>query len=192
MIATLAGYALARVEWKRRNLAFLIVLSTLLLPDFVTLVPLYSIFRSLGMIGGIQGYLPLILPSFFGKAYFIFLMRQFMLGIPRELSETARIVGASEMRVLLRVIMPLCRPAMLSIALYSLIYTWSDFLQPLVYLRSQQYYTVSVGLAQLQGKYQTHWPQMMAAAAVTVIPILVVFLLVQKKFVHGISTTGIK
>jgi multiple sugar transport system permease protein len=190
--ATLVAYSLARVDWKWRNAAFLVVLSTLLLPDTVTIVPLYSLFRKLGMVGGIQGFLPLILPSWFGKAYFIFMLRQFMLGIPGELSHAARVDGAGEIRILWSIIVPLCRPALLSVTLFSLIYTWSDFLQPLVYLSNPKYYTVSVGLAAFQGRYSTQWGQMMAAAAVTIVPIIIVFLVAQRQFVRGLATSGLK
>lgn len=190
--ASLTAYGLAIVEWRHRNLAFVLVLSTLLLPDFVTLIPLYGLFRELGMVGGLPGTLPLILPAFFGKAYYIFLLRQFMLGLPKELPDAARIDGASELGILVRIVLPLCRPALLSLTLYSFVYTWSDFLLPLVYLKDQSLYTVSVGLAEFQGRYQTQWPQMMAAAAVAVVPILIVFVLAQRAFVRGATTSGLK
>ncbi|GAA3227314.1 carbohydrate ABC transporter permease [Dactylosporangium siamense] len=190
--ATLTAYSLARVDWKWRNAAFLLVISTMLLPDFVTIIPLFSMYQKLGLVGGVPGFLPLVLPAWFGKAYFIFLMRQFMLGIPTELSDAARMDGCSELGILLRIVLPLCRPALLSVALFSIIATWSDVLQPLVYLRDEKYFTVSLGLAQFQGRYVTQWEQMLAAASVTAVPVLIVFVLAQKKFVRGISTTGIK
>lgn len=190
--ATVTAYSLARVDWRWRNAAFLLVISTMLLPDFVTIIPLFSMYQKLGLVGGIPGFLPLVLPAWFGKAYFIFLMRQFMLGIPNELSDAARIDGCSEVGILRRIILPLCRPALLSVTLFSIIATWSDVLQPLVYLRDDKYFTVSLGLAQFQGRYVTQWEQMLAAAAVTAVPILLVFLAAQKQFVRGITTTGIK
>ena len=190
--ASLAAYGLSMLEWRYRNHIFVLVLSTLLLPDFVTLIPLYTLFREVGLVGGLQGALPLVLPAFFGKAYFIFLLRQFMLGLPRELADAARIDGCSELGILIRIVLPLCRPALLSLLLYSLVYTWSDFLLPLVYLKDKDLYTVSVGLADFQGRYQTQWPQMMAAATVTVVPILIVFIIAQRAFVRGASTSGIK
>lgn len=190
--ASLSAYGLAMIQWRQREKVFLLVLSTLLLPDAVTLIPLYSLFRTVGMVGGPFGTLPLILPSFFGKAYFIFVLRQFMLGIPIQLADAARIDGCTELGVLVRIVLPLCRPALLAITLFSLIYTWNDFLLPLVYLRDEPYYTVSVGLAQFQSRYQTQWPPLMAAASIAVVPILIVFVIAQRYFFRGLTTTGLR
>lgn len=188
--ASLSAYGLSMVQWRHRERVFLLVLSTLLLPDAVTLIPLYTMFRSLGMVGGPIGTLPLIIPSFFGKAYFIFVLRQFMSTIPMPLADAARIDGCTEMGVLVRIVLPLCRPALVAIALFSIIGTWNDFLAPLVYLRDQPYYTVSVGLAQFQSHFQTQWPQLMAASSIAIIPIIIVFVLAQRYFFRGLSTIG--
>jgi multiple sugar transport system permease protein len=190
---SLVAYGFSRIEWKGRDVVFLIVLSTLILPDQVTLVPLFIIFKNLGLIGGgYKGYLPLILPAWFGRAYFIFMMRQFFLGIPKELSDAARIDGCSDLGILWRIIIPLSKPALIAVTLFTLINTWSDFLNPLVYIREPQYYTISVGLSNFQGRYMTQWNQLMAASAMMVIPVLVVFIVAQKQFVQGISLTGLK
>ena len=190
--SVLTAYALSHIEWKGRNAAFLAVLSTLLLPDFVTIVPLFVLYKNLGLIGGYKSYLPLIIPFWFGRAFYIFLLRQFMLGIPRELTEAARIDGCSEIGILFRIIVPLCRPAIVTITLLTVIYTWSDFLMPLVFIRDEELYTVSIGLARFQTRYGTQWGEMMAATATAVIPIIVLFVFTQRYFIKGIATSGLK
>jgi multiple sugar transport system permease protein len=190
---SLVAYGFSRIEWKGRDVVFIIVLSTLILPDQVTLVPLFIIFKKLNLVGnGYVGYLPLILPAWFGRAYFIFMMRQFFLGIPKELSDAARIDGCSDLGILWRIILPLSKPAMIAITLFTLIGTWSDFLNPLVYIREPAYYTISVGLSNFQNRYMTQWNQLMAAAAMMTVPVLLVFIIAQKQFVQGISMTGLK
>jgi multiple sugar transport system permease protein len=191
--STLVAYGFSRVEWKGRDLIFIIVLATLILPDQVTIVPLFIIFKKLNLIGGgYKGYLPLILPAWFGKAYFIFLMRQFFMGIPKELSDAARIDGCSDLGILWRIIVPLSKPALIAVSLFSLINTWSDFFSPLVYIRDAQYYTISIGLSNFQDRYMTQWNQLMAASAMMVVPVLAVFIVAQRQFVEGISLTGLK
>jgi len=190
---SLVAYGFSRIEWKGRDIVFIIVLSTLILPDQVTLVPLFIIFRKLNMVGnGYIGYLPMILPAWFGRAYFIFMMRQFFLGIPKELSDAARIDGCSDLGILWRIIIPLSKPAMIAVTLFTLIGTWSSLLVPLVYIRDPAYYVISIGLSNFQNRYMTQWNQLMAAAAMMTIPVLVVFILAQKQFVQGISMTGLK
>jgi multiple sugar transport system permease protein len=190
---TLAAYGFSRIEWKGRNTVFVIVLATMLLPEQVTLIPLFIVFKHLNLVGGgYKGYLPLILPAFFGKAYFIFMMRQFFMGIPSELSDAARIDGCSDLGILWRIIVPLARPAMVAVSLFSLINTWSDFLGPMVYLREKDFFTISVGLAMFQGRSFVQWNQVMAASAMSIIPVLIVFIFAQKQFVQGISMTGFK
>ncbi len=190
---TLVAYGFSRIEWKGRDAVFVVVLATMLLPEQVTLIPLFVIFKHLGLVGGgYKGYLPLIIPAFFGKAYFIFMMRQFFMGIPQELSDAARIDGCSEIGILWRIIMPLAKPAMVAVSLFSLINTWSDFLGPIVYLREKDFFTISVGLAMFQSRSFIQWNQVMAASAMSIIPILIVFIFAQKQFVEGISMTGFK
>jgi multiple sugar transport system permease protein len=190
---SLAAYGFSRLEWKGRDTVFLIVLSTLILPDQVTMIPLFVIFKKLGMVGnGYMGYLPMILPAWFGRAYFIFMMRQFFMGIHHELSDAARIDGCSDLGILWRIILPLSKPAIIAVALFTLIATWSDFLTPLIYIRDPQYYTISVGLSAFQGRYMTQWNQLMAAAGMMIVPVLIVFIVAQKQFVQGISMTGLK
>jgi multiple sugar transport system permease protein len=189
----LVAYGFSRIEWKGRDVIFVIVLATLILPDQVTLVPLFIVFKKLNLVGGgYKGYLPLILPAWFGRAYFIFMMRQFFLGIPRELSDAARIDGCGDLGILWRIIIPLSRPALIAVSLFTLINTWGDFLTPMVYIREPQFYTISVGLSNFQDRYMTQWNQLMAASAMMTVPVLVVFIVAQKQFVQGISLTGLK
>jgi multiple sugar transport system permease protein len=189
----LVAYGFSRIEWKGRDIIFVIVLATLILPDQVTLVPLFIIFKKLNLVGGgYKGYLPLILPAWFGRAYFIFMMRQFFMGIPRELSDAARIDGCGDLGILWRIIIPLSRPALIAVSLFTLINTWGDFLSPMVYIREPQFYTISVGLSNFQDRYMTQWNQLMAASAMMTVPVLVVFIVAQKQFVQGISLTGLK
>lgn len=190
---TLVAYGFARIRWKGRDALFLLVLATMLLPQHVTIVPLFITYRKLGLIGGgYKGYLPLILPSWFGEAFFIFMVRQFFLGIPNELTDAARIDGCSELGILVRIIVPLSKPVLIAVAMFSMIRTWGDFFGQLIYLRDREFFTISVGLAQFQGRFMTQWNQAMAAAAMAVVPILIVFILAQRQFVQGISLTGLK
>jgi len=190
---SIVAYGFSRLEWKGRDLVFMLVISTMLIPEHVTLVPLFVVFKKLGLVGGgFKGYLPLILPAWFARPFYIFMIRQFFMGIPKELSDAARIDGCSEFGILWRIIMPLSKPAMIAVALFSLIGTWNDFLAPLVYIQDEKYFTLSIGLAAFQGKYITQWNQVMAASTLMVLPILLVFLVAQKQFVQGISLTGLK
>jgi multiple sugar transport system permease protein len=190
---TYVAYGFSRIRWKGRNALFLVVLATMLLPQHVTIVPLFITYRKLGLIGGgYKGYLPLILPSWFGEAFFIFMVRQFFLGIPFELTDAARIDGCSELGILWRIIVPLSKPVLIAVALFSMIRVWGDFFGQLIYLQDREFYTISVGLAQFQGRFMTQWNQAMAASAMAVVPILIVFVFAQRQFVQGISLTGLK
>jgi multiple sugar transport system permease protein len=185
---TLVAYGFSRIDWIGRDVVFVLVLSTMMLPSQVTMIPVYIIFRKLGWIGG---FLPLTVPSFLGSAYYTFLMRQFFRTIPFELSDAARIDGASELGIFHRVILPLSKPALTTVALFTFIATWNDFLGPLIYLRDERLYTVTLGLQQFQSRYVTPMNQLMAASTVAVIPVILVFLLAQRMFIEGISITGL-
>jgi multiple sugar transport system permease protein len=172
---------------------FIVMISTMLLPDVITLVPLYVVFRRLGIVGnGYLSYLPLVLPYWLGKPYYIFLVRQFFLGIPRDLSQAARIDGCRELGILGRIVLPLSKPALIAVTLFTLLDTWRDFLAPLIYISSRDLFTISLGLAEFQGRYMTHWNQVMAASVLTVAPILLIFVFAQRRFIQGISLTGLK
>lgn len=186
---SLVAYGFSRVRWIGRDKVFLVVLATMMLPSATTLVPLYIIFRKLGWMGTFN---PLIVPPFFGTAFFIFLLRQFFMSIPMELSDAARIDGASELGILWRIILPLSKPALASVTLFSFLWSWSDFFGPLIFLTDEHLYTISLGLLQFQSRYDTAWGQVMAASTVFTLPVLLLFFLAQKQFIEGVTLTGIK
>ncbi len=186
---TLIAYGFARIKWPGRNVLFIVYLSTIMLPTQVTMIPLYIIYRQMGWIGT---FMPLIVPSFFGNALFVFLLRQFLMTIPAELSEAAKIDGASEVGILRHVMLPLLRPALATVALFTFVNVYRDFLGPLIYLSDQNQWTISLGLKLFQNMYGAQWQLMMAASTLAMVPIIVLFFFTQKTFVEGISLTGIK
>jgi ABC-type glycerol-3-phosphate transport system permease component len=186
---TLVAYGLARVHWHGRNAMLLLVLSTMLLPYPVTLIPLYVIFKDLGMLGT---FAPLIVPSFFGSAFFIFLLRQFFMSIPHELDESARIDGANHLIIFLRIILPLARPALAVVALLTFLNNWTDFFGPSIYLTNTNLYTLSLGLQEYRGLHLFHWSSLMAASVLFMLPVVVLFALAQRTFIQGIAMTGLK
>lgn len=186
---TFIAYGFARIQWPGRNMVFLIYLSTIMLPSQVTLIPLYLIFRDLGWVGT---FLPLVVPHFFGSALYVFLLRQFLLTIPQELSDAARIDGASELSILWHVMIPLMRPALAVVALFTFVQTYRDFLGPLIYLQNQQDWTISLGLKLFQNMYGAQWQLMMAASTLAMLPTILLFFFTQKTFVRGIALTGLK
>jgi len=185
----LAAYGLARVRWPGRGILFGLTLSTLFLPAFVTLIPLFLTYRQFGWIGT---NLPLIVPHFFGDAFFIFLLRQFFMTIPQELSEAARIDGASELRIYRSIVLPLAKPALATIALFQFLNSWRDFFGPLIFLTKKETYTISLGLSFYRFEYDTEWGMMMAMSVCVTLPIIILFFLVQRTFIQGITLTGIK
>jgi len=186
--SSFVAYGFARVKWPGREALFVVVLATLILPYQVTMIPLFLLFRSFGWL---NTYLPLIVPSFFGNAFFIFLFRQFYLGLPSELSDAARIDGCSDLGIYWRIILPLSRPVLATAAIFSFIGAWSDFLGPLIYLTDASKYTLSIGVQQVMGQ-EPHWTQLMAIGVVMTLPILILFFFVQRAFIEGISFSGIK
>ena len=185
----MAAYAFGRPCWPGRDLWFIITLSTMMIPCPVTMISLFIVFK---WIGWVNTFWPLIVPNFMGTAFFIFLMRQFFLTIPRELSDAARVDGASEFAIYWRIMLPLSKPALTTVAIFTFIWTWNDFLGPLIYLNDQDKYVLAIGLAMFQGNYRTQWDLMMAAATVVTLPIVVLFFLAQKQFTQGITMTGLK
>jgi multiple sugar transport system permease protein len=186
---SLAAYSFSRVRWRGRGVVFALVLSTMLLPFPVTVIPLYVIFNRLGLIGT---FAPLIVPSFFGNAFFIFLLRQFFLTLPHELDEAARIDGAGHLTIYARVILPLARPALAVVALLTFLNNWTDFLGPKIYLQDTSMYTLSQGMTYFMGQHEFRWSLLMAASVLFILPVVVVFLAAQRTFIQGISMTGLK
>jgi multiple sugar transport system permease protein len=183
------AYGFAKIPWPGRNAVFLIVLATMMVPYQVYMIPLYLVFSTLGWVGGFK---PLTVPAFFGDAFSIFLLRQFFLGIPSELSEAARIDGASELRIFLRVVLPLAKPALATVALFAFVATWQDFLAPLIYLQDASTFTLSVALYTLLGEHSTQWQLLYAASFLVAVPPLLIFLCAQRTFIQGITLSGLK
>ncbi len=190
--ASIVAYAFARLRWPGRDIWFAIILGTMMLPGVVTMIPTYILFSRLRWV---DTFLLLTVPSFFGGGAFnIFLLRQFFRTIPMELSEAARIDGASELRIWWQVIMPLAQPALATVIIFAFNGAWQDYMGPLIYLSSESKYTLQLGLTMFKagggGIPMWHW--MMAASLVVMLPVLIIFFLGQKYFVEGVTLTGIK
>jgi multiple sugar transport system permease protein len=186
---SIAAYAFARINFPGRNFLFILVLSTMMLPAQVTLIPLFMIFSKLGWVNTLK---PLIVPLFLGDAFSIFLLRQFLLTIPRELDEAALIDGCSRMSVFFRILLPQIRSPLLVVAVYQFTYSWNDFFAPLIYLNSPKLFTITLGLTRFMGRTQVDIQYLMAMTAVSTLVPIVIFFLTQRTFLQGIVITGIK
>ncbi len=188
--ASMVAYAFARLRWPGRDKLFIVLLATLMLPPQVTLIPLYVIFRNLGWI---DTWIPLILPAFLGgNPFYIFLIRQFMKGIPAELSDAARLDGAGEFRVFLSIILPLCKPVLAAVAIFTFITTWNDFFNPLVYIQTDAKKTFALGLSAFTSQYGTDVTALLAATTLGVLPPILLFAFALRYFVEGITFSGTK
>lgn len=187
--SAVVAYGFARTNFKGREVWFLLMISTMALPDQVTMIPVFTFFRKLGLYGT---FVPLILPSLFGNAFYIFLLRQFFRTIPEELSESARIDGATEWGIFWQIMLPLAKPALATCALFQFLATWNDFFGPLLYINDPNRYTLAYGLQQFMSSYGGKWALLMAGACIFTIPIIILFFFAQKTFIQGISTTGSK
>lgn len=188
--SAVAAYGFARIRWKGRNLLFTLVLATMMIPFTVVMAPQYLLFKHLDWIGTFR---PLWAPAWFGGAFSIFLLRQFFMGIPRELDEAARIDGCGHVAIFCRIILPLSRPALTVVALLQFIWCWNEFVQPLIFLNHQDMYTAALGLQMFQSQHGgVPWTIVMAACVIVVLPIILVFLLAQRMLVEGIATQGLK
>jgi multiple sugar transport system permease protein len=185
----IVAYGFARLRFRGRDFLFAVTLATLMLPGVVTLIPTYIIFRKLGLVGS---YGPLVIPPFFGDAFYIFLLRQFFKTLPWELTDAARVDGASELLIFWKIMLPLIRPAVLVVVVFNFLYTWNDFMGPLIYLNDNLKFPLSLGLYAFQTKYETEWNLMMAAALVVTLPLITLFFIAQKQFIEGITLTGTK
>ena len=160
-----------------------------MLPYPVTMVPLFVIFNALGWI---NSFLPLIVPAFFGNAFYVFLLRQFFLTLPRDLDDAAHIDGANTLQVLWHVILPVSTPALATVVIFTFQNTWNDFLSPLIFLQDQSHYTLTLGLNFFRGSFQVNWAYLMAASLTIVLPVVILFFLAQRLFIQGIALTGLK
>jgi len=186
---SLVAYSLAKIRWRGRDLVFYSLLATMILPSQVTIVPTFTIFKWLGWIGTIK---PLTVPAFFGGAFYIFLLRQFFMTIPNELSDAAKIDGCSELAIYWRIVLPLSKPALATVGLFTFIGAWNDFLGPLLYLNDERSYTLAMGLQRFVSQHGAEWALLMAASTVMTLPIIIIFFLAQRIFIQGVTLTGIK
>lgn len=184
----LPAYAFARLRSRMRAAMFAAMLATMMIPAQVTLVPKFLLFSKLGLV---DTYWPLVLPNFFGTALLIFLLRQFFTAIPEELVDAARVDGAGELRILWRIMVPLSMPAIATVTLLSFVSAWGEYLDPLIYLRSTDKYTIPLGIALFRGEHDDQYHLMMAISVMALAPIIAVFLAAQKYFIRGITLTGI-
>ncbi|MBC7320933.1 carbohydrate ABC transporter permease [bacterium] len=189
--SSLVGFAFAYLEWPGRDIWFVIMLSTMMLPAQVTMIPIFILFTKLGWVNTFK---PLIIPAYFGGGpFYIFLLRQFFLTIPRELFDSATVDGCTSLDIFIRIALPLVKPAISAVAIFSFMGHWNDFMGPLIYLRSTEKYTLSLGINMFRG-YEgiTMWGELMAVSLVAAIPCLAIFFIAQKYFIQGITLTGLK
>ncbi|MBY0147482.1 carbohydrate ABC transporter permease [Neobacillus niacini] len=185
----IVAYSFAKLKWPGRNILFIITIGVMMIPGQVTMIPLFLLFEKLGMVG--TPY-PLILPAFFGIPFYIFLLRQFFMGLPDSLREAAKIDGASEFRIYWQIMLPLAKPAVLAVGLFQFMASWTDFIGPLLYLTDSVQYTLSLGLQQFQSQKGSEWGLMMAVSTMMTIPVVILFFFLQKTFIKGITFSGIK
>lgn len=190
LASSLCAYSFARLRWRGRNLFFMLVISSMMMPAAVTMIPTFMGWRFLGFTNTL---IPLTLPPWFGGGAFnVFLMRQFMMGIPRELDEAATIDGASYFRIFSQIILPSAKSAMIVVGLFAFLNSWNDFMGPLIYLNDQAKYTLSLGLSLFKGMYSAQWHLLMAASTMVLLPAVIVFFIGQRYIIEGVSMSGIK
>ena len=185
----IVAFSFSRLRWKGRNALFFVVVMTMIIPIEVIIVPRFMIYRS---INWLDSYLPLILPHWFSTPYCVFLLRQYMMTIPREMDEAATIDGCNHWQTLWRIIFPQSKTAAMAIIIFTVQGCWNDLLEPLIYLSSMDRYTATLGLSFFNGQYGTQWGMLMAAAILVVSPILLLFIVAQKYFIQGIVVSGVK
>jgi multiple sugar transport system permease protein len=185
----IVAYAFARLRFRGRDILFLIVLGTMMLPGQVTMIPLFILFSKLGWV---NTYNPLIVPAFFGGAYFVFLLRQFYTTIPRELDDAARIDGCGILGVFFRIILPLSKPALGITAIFSFSWAWNDFLGPLIYLSKMETFPLALALSYLRSTYRVLWSELMVCSFIAMVPPLILFFVAQRYYIQGIVITGVK
>ena len=183
------AFSLARIKFKGRKVMFALSIATLMLPASVQLIPSFLEWKFLG---GINTFLPLTVPAFFGNAFFIFLLVQFFRTIPRDFDEAAFIDGANYPRIIISIIVPMAKPAIAVVAIFQFMFTWNDFMGPLLFLNDSSLYTLAIGLRSLITTFYTPWEVLMAAATLTVLPMIVLFFFAQKYFVAGLTMGGLK
>lgn len=186
---SLVAYGISIVRWRGAQLAFVIMLSTVMLPPQVTMIPVFLIFKHLGWIGT---YRPLLVPAFFASPFFVFMLRQFFRTIPRDLIDAARIDGSSHFEIYWRIVLPLSRPVLAIVVFFTFSAFWNDFMGPLIYLNDDTMYTLSLGLQQFLGQQNAKWDLLMAASTMMILPVIALFFIMQRALVEGINMTGLK
>lgn len=190
LTACLAAYAFGRLEFPLKNFWFSLIIGSMIMPYAITLIPIYLGWSKLGFV---NTYIPLIVPAYLGGgAFFIFLIRQFIMSLPKDLDESARIDGAGYMRILFQIIVPLIRPILAVVFIFCFLNCWNDFLGPLIYVNDPGKYTVAVGLCLFKSEYKVDWGMLMAATAIIVMPSILIFIAGQKQLIEGITFTGMK
>jgi multiple sugar transport system permease protein len=188
--SSIVAYGFARFRGRGRDLLFALLLSTMMIPSQVTMIPTFVLFRKLDWVDTLK---PLIVPAFFGNAFFIFLLRQFYMSIPMELDDAAKIDGCSYFGIYSKIMLPLTKPALATVAIFSFMWNWNDFMAPLIYLNSNEKLTLSIALSRFTGMYgMTAWNLLMCASIVVALPCLLLFFFAQKYFIQGIVVTGLK
>ncbi len=189
---SLVAFSFARLKWPGRDLWFILILASLMLPYHVTLIPVFILFKSFGWI---NTFLPLIVPTFFGGfggAFYIFFLRQFITTIPFELDSAARVDGASTFTIFFRIVMPLCKPALATVAIFSFLFNWRELIRPLIFLNKEKLFTIALGMTMFNSQQSVYWNHLMAIAVLAMVPPLALFFFAQKWFIQGITVTGLK
>lgn len=186
---SMVAYGFARLQFRGKNFLFGLTLATMMMPSIVQLIPTYLLFRKLNWVGT---YAPLIVPQFFGNAFNIFLLRQFFITLPWELTDAARVDGASEFRIFWQVMLPLVKPALLVSGVFHFMWLWNDFQGPLIYLNDSKLYPLILGLAAFRSRFDVQWNLMMAAAVLVTVPLIIIFFIAQRYLIEGVALTGLK
>lgn len=189
LVTPMVAYSIAKINWKGSALISGLLMATMMIPYTVIMIPLYRVYSKLGLT---NTYLPLILPAFLGKPFHIIIMRQFFAGVPNSIIEAAKIDGANEFQRYFTVALPLCKPALTTIGIYAFMNAWSDYLAPMIYINKPEKLTLSLGLQQFMSEFTVKWTELMAAAVLFVLPVIVFFMIFQKNFVRGVATSGLK
>jgi len=183
------AYAFSRLRWVGRDVLFIVTVATMMIPYQVTMIPVFLIWANFGFV---NTFVPLIAPHWMGTPFYIFLLRQFFLSIPFELSDAAKIDGASELGIYSRIVLPLAKPALATVLVFEFLNRWRGFIGPLIYLNDQKKYTISLGLQMYQQENYTEWSQLMAASIMLTLPVIILYFFAQRTFIQGIAMTGIK
>jgi multiple sugar transport system permease protein len=196
---SMVGYAFARLRFPFRSTLFYITIATLMIPWVVTFIPTFILFKEMDTVTGqwfnfklLGTYWPLVIPAFGGNAFYIFMMRQFFMGLPSELSDAARVDGAGEFRIFWQIMLPLVRPALMVMAVFTFLGSWHDFFGPLIYVSDNKQFPLSLGLYAFRAQRTTEWALMMAAATLATVPLILIFFFTQRYFLEGIKLTGLK